>query len=138
MIREDIETGFTHLSLLSNSAGICAYIGTEENAMSEVAYYNAISSSRNEEGCFIATAVYGDRNAPEVQTLREFRDDVLARSLAGRLFISAYYSGAGRTAAGVITEHLPSAIPVIKVGLDFLVDNYRAEQTAEQDREQIK
>lgn len=43
------------------------------------------------EGCYIATAVYGDYDAPQVIVLREFRDTVLRRSLLGRIFIKAYY-----------------------------------------------
>lgn len=41
--------------------------------------------------CYIATAVYGDRYAPEVIALRRFRDETLARSAAGRWFIAIYY-----------------------------------------------
>ena len=42
-------------------------------------------------GCYIATAVYGSYDCREVWTLRRFRDQVLAKSLPGRWFISAYY-----------------------------------------------
>lgn len=42
-------------------------------------------------GCFIATAVYGSYDAPAVLTLRRFRDDTLASSVAGRTFIRFYY-----------------------------------------------
>jgi hypothetical protein len=51
--------------------------------------YQAPKSS---EGlCFIATAVYGSYEAPEVRTLRHFRDEVLLKSNAGRKFVSFYY-----------------------------------------------
>lgn len=43
-------------------------------------------------GCYIATAVYGSYDCPEVWTLRRFRDYSLARSLQGRLFIGLYYA----------------------------------------------
>lgn len=42
-------------------------------------------------GCFVATAVYGSYDAPEVLTLRKFRDEVLKKTSAGRMFISWYY-----------------------------------------------
>jgi hypothetical protein len=42
-------------------------------------------------GCFIATAAYGSYAEPDVLVLREFRDNVLCRSLLGRLFIFCYY-----------------------------------------------
>ncbi|MEW6346263.1 MAG: cold shock domain-containing protein [Paraburkholderia sp.] len=41
--------------------------------------------------CFIATAVFGDYEAPEVLALRAFRDRVLSRSKVGRASISLYY-----------------------------------------------
>lgn len=43
------------------------------------------------KGCFIATAVYGDFNAPEVVSLRNWRDQVLSTTIAGRAAISLYY-----------------------------------------------
>jgi hypothetical protein len=41
--------------------------------------------------CFIATAVYGSYDAPQVKILRTFRDEFLAQSKAGKLLIRAYY-----------------------------------------------
>jgi hypothetical protein len=46
---------------------------------------------KNKSGCYIATMAYGDYNHPQVLELRRFRDDVLAQSIAGRLFIQTYY-----------------------------------------------
>ena len=43
-------------------------------------------------GCYIATAVYGSYDCPEVWTLRRFRDEVLAETWYGRLFIRLYYT----------------------------------------------
>lgn len=42
--------------------------------------------------CYVATAVYGSYDCPEVWTLRRFRDNILSKSLFGRLFIFLYYS----------------------------------------------
>jgi subtilisin family serine protease len=42
-------------------------------------------------GCFIATAAFGSYLAPEVSTLRHFRDSYLMRSPAGRYFVALYY-----------------------------------------------
>ncbi|MBI4004237.1 MAG: hypothetical protein HY353_04365, partial [Candidatus Omnitrophica bacterium] len=41
--------------------------------------------------CFIATAAYGNPLAPELDILRAYRDDVLARSWLGQRFIELYY-----------------------------------------------
>lgn len=42
--------------------------------------------------CYVATAVYGSYECPEVWTLRRFRDFVLDNSWYGRLFIRTYYA----------------------------------------------
>ena len=42
-------------------------------------------------GCFVATYVYGSYNCPQVWVLRRYRDDKLAKSIFGRLFIKVYY-----------------------------------------------
>ena len=43
-------------------------------------------------GCYVATAVYGSYDCPEVWTLRRFRDDTLAASWYGRSLIRIYYA----------------------------------------------
>lgn len=43
-------------------------------------------------GCYVATAVYGSYDCPEVWTLRRFRDHYLARRFWGRCFIRTYYA----------------------------------------------
>lgn len=51
----------------------------------------APAAPKKKEGCYIATAVYGSYDAPQVLTLRRFRDETLRASAAGRWFIRAYY-----------------------------------------------
>ena len=43
-------------------------------------------------GCYIATAVYGSYDCPQVWTLRRFRDNVLAPTWYGSAFIRMYYA----------------------------------------------
>ena len=48
--------------------------------------------SSTDTPCYVATAVYGSYDCPEVWTLRRFRDEVLAQTWYGRLFIRLYYA----------------------------------------------
>lgn len=43
-------------------------------------------------GCYVATAVYGSYDCPQVWTLRRYRDFALAKTWYGRAFIHAYYA----------------------------------------------
>lgn len=43
-------------------------------------------------GCYVATAVYGSYDCPQVWTLRRYRDNTLASTWYGRLFIHTYYA----------------------------------------------
>ena len=43
-------------------------------------------------GCYVATAVYGSYDCPQVWTLRRFRDNILAETWLGRAFIKTYYA----------------------------------------------
>ena len=51
--------------------------------------------------CFVATAVYGNYDAPEVQKLRYFRDRYLNQSHLGRAFITLYYKYGPRLASAI-------------------------------------
>ena len=53
---------------------------------------NNNGSSGQKNGCYIATCIYGSYDCPELWTLRRFRDENLARTKAGRLFIQVYYT----------------------------------------------
>lgn len=43
-------------------------------------------------GCYVATCVYGSYDCPEVWTLRRYRDNTLASTWYGRVFIKTYYA----------------------------------------------
>lgn len=48
-------------------------------------------SSGSGGGCFIASAAFGSYLEPEVQVLRDFRDNYLLTSGAGKFLVSSYY-----------------------------------------------
>ena len=50
------------------------------------------SNSSSSGGCYVATAVYGSYDCPEVWTLRRYRDYTLAKTWYGRAFIQTYYA----------------------------------------------
>lgn len=49
-------------------------------------------NSNSSGGCYIATAIYGSYDCPEVWTLRRYRDYSLAVTWHGRVFIRIYYA----------------------------------------------
>lgn len=54
--------------------------------------YNIPAFKTTDDGCYVATAVYGSYNCPEVWTLRRFRDNTLDSTWYGRAFIKTYYA----------------------------------------------
>ena len=50
------------------------------------------SKKQENNGCYIASSIYGSYDCPEVWTLRRYRDNVLDNSWYGRLFIRCYYA----------------------------------------------
>ena len=50
------------------------------------------ANSESGGGCYVATAVYGSYDCPQVWTLRRFRDNTLAETWYGRTFIRVYYA----------------------------------------------
>jgi len=78
------------------------YVGSDIGSKTELYSVRCVrvdltgSSSSNtatsESGCYIATAVYGSYDCPEVWTLRRFRDNELSNLWLGRWFIRIYYA----------------------------------------------
>lgn len=50
------------------------------------------ANTNSSSGCYVATAVYGSYDCPQVWTLRRFRDYTLAETWYGRAFIKTYYA----------------------------------------------
>jgi len=63
-------------------------VGTEETQVSE----DPQSPSSSGGGCLIATATYGSELAPQVQQLRELRDNTLLQTSSGSAFMDGFNS----------------------------------------------
>lgn len=82
-----------------NEDDICAYFEfatywafnctEEDKKRRRIKLENAKTNTK--EGCYIATAVYGGYEQPQVRILRKYRDEVLKKSLPGLIFIKIYY-----------------------------------------------
>ena len=62
--------------------------GTEETINGSEIGTQAASTG----GCYVATAVYGSYDCPQVWTLRRYRDYDLAETWYGRAFVHTYYA----------------------------------------------
>jgi len=66
-------------------------------------------------GCFIATAGYGTPMAPQIQVLRDFRDQYLLTTPVGEALVELYYK-VSPPIAEFITEH-PRLKPIVRAVL---------------------
>ena len=77
----------------ASDAADCRALKVRMQAQSQQSSQTTSSSAPQKSGgCYIATAVYGSYDCPEVWTLRRFRDFTLAETWYGRLLIWFYYS----------------------------------------------
>lgn len=65
-------------------------VANDDNNDSE--YNDSRNTTASSGGCYVATAVYGSYDCPQVWTLRRFRDNTLAETWYGRAFIHTYYA----------------------------------------------
>lgn len=78
---------------VTSSGGVALYnkkTDSEIAAMIKAKYPNVEKGKSS--GCYVATAVYGSYDCPEVWTLRRYRDYTLAETWHGRAFIKTYYA----------------------------------------------
>jgi hypothetical protein len=102
---------------MAAKARILACVGSEGDKVKEAASRGTgalrakieeIESGRaqkpaSDSSCFIATAAYGSESAVQIDVLRDFRDEVLLQSAAGRDFVNFYYA-ASPPVANYISE----------------------------------
>lgn len=93
---QSIDTTFPSWSWMNNRRVYLSYEGQKiMKREDDEAYEKRHGHPRLEEkkkGCYIATLCYGNEFAPEVILLKNYRDNVLSKTLMGRMFISIYYS----------------------------------------------
>lgn len=63
-----------------------------ELAKKEQYWKSILGENKDDDGCYVATCVYGSYDCPEVWTLRRYRDKKLSKSVGGRFFIKLYYA----------------------------------------------
>ncbi len=83
-----------HQSLIGNLADKDGNRNLVNDYVSKIRKYDSSYTAPQEstKGCYIATAVYGSYDCPQVWTLRRFRDYTMAKSWYGRVFIRTYYT----------------------------------------------
>ena len=93
-----VQAGRAYTIKLENS--VRAAFLTELKQIKEIhpdlAYLDELITKNSEQkaagGCYVATAVYGSYDCPQVWTLRRYRDYTLAETWYGRAFIHTYYA----------------------------------------------
>lgn len=66
-------------------------------------------SAGKKTGCYLATAFYGDQNAPQVAALRHYRDEVLLKTIADRVIVKLYYRVSPAIAAWLTSKEIFNA-----------------------------
>jgi len=119
--------GFSGLpgSLLVHTANVTVQVTspTATTITSTITSSSTAPSQSQQPMCLIATATYGSQAAPEVQLLRNFRDNSIMKTRAGYEFMVVfnawYYSFSPFVARSITSNHIEQAI--MKVALYPLV-----------------
>ena len=77
---------------ISKLESISFYKDAQAKANEYRQYVSELETKKQKQGCYVATAVYGSYDCPQVWTLRRFRDYTLAETWYGRAFIRTYYA----------------------------------------------
>ena len=94
-------------------------------------------SSEEGGGCLIATATYGSELAPQVQMLREIRDNQLLQTESGKSFMSGFnelYYSFSPTIADMERES-PVFKEIVKAGLTPMLSTLKIMESAETESE---
>ena len=96
-----------------------------------------INNSSKGGGCLIATAAYGSEMSPQVQLLREIRDNQLMNTESGSAFMSTFnnvYYSFSPVIADMEREH-PMFKEVVKLGLTPMLSSLSIMENANSESE---
>lgn len=119
----------TVTTLLSTSASTATIIEVGTQTFTQTLTIPYVTDEAPPPGklCIIATAAHGSELAPEVQLLRNFRDNIVMSTQGGRSFMAIfnrwYYSFSPNVAKTISTD--PMARNAVKVALYPLVNILR-------------
>jgi len=80
-----------------------------------------IEYPKEETGCFIATAVYGTPLAPQINILRDFRDEILLRNELGKKFVAFYYRNSPPL-ANFISQHSTLRKVIREISIEPIIE----------------
>ena len=113
---------------------------SEEVIVEETVVEEVVSNQESEEeggGCLIATAAYGSEMSPQVQLLREIRDNQLMNTESGSAFMSTFnnvYYSFSPTIADMERES-PIFKEIVKVGLTPMISSLSLMESANSESE---
>ena len=120
---------------LTEKANIVCGTGTIENAQGQCVAEQKTSSKGG--GCLIATATYGSELAPQVQQLRELRDNQLLNTESGKQFMGAFndiYYSFSPTIADYEREN-PYFKDAVKLAITPMISSLSLMENAESESE---
>ena len=119
-ITEDEGMGEREKEIIESNLATMEGAQTQQVVMDE-----EINSAQSGGGCLIATATYGSELAPQVQMLRELRDNVILKTESGAAFMSGFnqmYYSFSPTVADMEREN-PVLREVIKVTITPMISS---------------
>ena len=113
----------THMTLMSKGLPLAktlqARIRKQERLAKNKALFKQLNKDFSGGGCFIASFAFENAYAEEVMILRNFRDETLEQSRAGRAFIRAYYKVSPILVK--VLSQFPMAKPAIRKIVRFAI-----------------
>lgn len=80
------------ITLVKVTGASIQYMDGSGEELTESDIGDTVISPESSGRCYVATAVYGSYDCPQVWTLRRYRDYTLAETWYGRAFIHTYYA----------------------------------------------